>query len=90
MESTAFDMILLPMILAMIKALAACWLFSKLAEWADQVVHYLFRLLHEASDPHDLTQETWDLDWRRQDDMDSRYETSSSEVGPRYRRRHAG
>jgi hypothetical protein len=90
MESTAFDMIILPISLAMIKALAACWLFSKLAEWADQVVRYFFGHHHEASDPHVLIQRTLNSDWRLHDYMDSRYETSPSEVGPRYRQRHAG
>jgi hypothetical protein len=90
MGSTAFDMILLPVLLATIGALAACWLFSMLAELAGQVVNYLFRHQEEATDPQDLGQETRGLDWRRYDDMDSRDEASFSEVAPSYRRRHAG
>jgi hypothetical protein len=90
MESTAFDMILIPVVLATIGALTACWLISTLTGWASQVVNRLLGHHDEAVDPWDLQEESRCLEWRRHVAMDSRDDTSSSEVGPNYRRRLAG
>ena len=63
MESTAYEMLVLPIILGTFEFMAGCWLVSNLDEWASRIASVLFGRPDEVDGPEALRRNERDCVW---------------------------